>query len=77
MLSKSDPAYHHSILMQEPRIMRKKDIKLQICREVKVRSTSDDQPLTTETAIFVKSHLKERLFSLPRGALEPQGPQKI
>jgi hypothetical protein len=31
-------------------------------------SCSDSRPRTMETAIFVKSHLKKWLFSLPRGA---------
>jgi hypothetical protein len=35
-LSKSEPAYSHSILMQEPKDMREKNIKPEICREVKV-----------------------------------------
>ncbi len=30
-------------------------------------SYPDSDPPTIETAIFVKSHLKKRLFSLPRG----------
>jgi hypothetical protein len=32
-------------------------------------SHPDSHPPTIETAIFVKSHLKKRLFSLPRGLL--------
>ncbi len=35
-------------------------------------SSPDSQPVTTETAIFVKSHARKRLFSLPSGTLEPR-----
>ena len=35
-LSKSEPVYPHSILMQEPKDMREKNIKPEIYREVKV-----------------------------------------
>jgi hypothetical protein len=35
-LSKSEPTYPHSILMQESKDMREKNIKPEICREVKV-----------------------------------------
>ncbi len=37
-------------------------------------SYPDSLPPTIETAIFVKSHLKTWLFSLPRGALELSKP---
>ncbi len=36
--------------------------------EPPITSFPDSHPPTTETAIFVKSHLKTWLFSLPRGA---------
>jgi hypothetical protein len=35
-LSKSEPAYSHSILMQEPKDMREKNTEPEIYREVKV-----------------------------------------
>ncbi len=35
-LSKSEPVYPYSILMQEPKDMREKNIELEIYREVKV-----------------------------------------
>jgi hypothetical protein len=35
-LSKSEPAYPHSILMQEPKDLRIKDIQPEIYKEVKV-----------------------------------------
>jgi hypothetical protein len=37
---------------------------------VTASSSPDSQPLTTANAIFVKSHLKKWLFSLPRGGLQ-------
>jgi hypothetical protein len=36
MLRKSEPAYPHSILMQEPKDMREKNIEPEIYRAVKV-----------------------------------------
>jgi hypothetical protein len=35
-LSKGEPVYPHSILMQEPKDMREKNIENEIYREVKV-----------------------------------------
>jgi hypothetical protein len=48
------------------------DVLKQIYAFLRIRwlsasSCSDSGPLTTETAIFVKSHLKIWLFSLPTG----------
>ncbi len=37
-LSKSEPAYPHSILMQESKDMREKNIEPEIYREVKVKN---------------------------------------
>jgi hypothetical protein len=39
-LSKSEPAYLHSILMQEPKDMREKNIYSEIYREVKVTNNA-------------------------------------
>jgi hypothetical protein len=38
-LGKSEPTYPHSILMQESKDMRVKNIEPEICREVKVTHT--------------------------------------
>ncbi len=40
-LSKSKPAYPHSILMQEPKDMRGKNIEPEIYWEVKVKTNDD------------------------------------
>ncbi len=54
-----------------------KQIQAFFCtKEISASSSPDSQPLTTETAIFVKSHLKKLLFSFPRGTQEPQGTQE-